>query len=425
MKRIVALSLCCALGLTFAACGDGSSTDGSAGTTGTHEHEYTTEVTTPTCTERGYTTYTCDCGETYVDDYVNAAGHSYGSWIEEVPSDCTTAGVKGHFTCSVCQKNFDEDKTELTELAIAAGHSYEYGVCGSCGDKKISQGLEYTLSGDGTYYIVSDLGECTDVNVVIPATYGDDELPVKEIGDDAFASSAIESVVLPDTVTKINTWAFWFCTQLRYVKLSEELTNIAAYAFMNCSALTQLTIPSKVNTVGNYAFGSCYRLVEIVNQSSLNIVAVGDNYGGLGRYVKNVIRNEANSKLSKDENGFLIYTDGDEKILLDYTGGEKEVTVPTGITEIYRYAFSYTDITSVTIPETVTAVGSCLFSENETLTDIYYCGTETDWAEVTVGDNDDVITNAIAYYSEEEPTEDGNYWHYASDGVTPVKWEIA
>ena len=79
MKRIVALSLCCALGLTFAACGDGSSTDGSAGTTGTHEHEYTTEVTAPTCTERGYTTYTCDCGETYVDDYVNAAGHSYGS----------------------------------------------------------------------------------------------------------------------------------------------------------------------------------------------------------------------------------------------------------------------------------------------------------------------------------------------------------
>ena len=46
------------------------------------EHKYATEVTPPTCTEKGYTTYTCaDCGHSKVDDYVNALGHYYGKMV--------------------------------------------------------------------------------------------------------------------------------------------------------------------------------------------------------------------------------------------------------------------------------------------------------------------------------------------------------
>ena len=46
------------------------------------KHQYAEEVTAPTCTEQGYTTYTCECGESYVDDYVEATGHSFGEWYE-------------------------------------------------------------------------------------------------------------------------------------------------------------------------------------------------------------------------------------------------------------------------------------------------------------------------------------------------------
>ena len=46
-----------------------------------HEHEYVIQVTNPTCTERGYTTYTCDCGDRYVDSYVDASDHSYSNGI--------------------------------------------------------------------------------------------------------------------------------------------------------------------------------------------------------------------------------------------------------------------------------------------------------------------------------------------------------
>ena len=51
-----------------------------------HTHSYTPTVTAPTCTEQGYTTYTCDCGDSYIDTYVDATGHSYENGI------CTACG---------------------------------------------------------------------------------------------------------------------------------------------------------------------------------------------------------------------------------------------------------------------------------------------------------------------------------------------
>ena len=45
-----------------------------------HTHAYTATVTLPTCTEQGYTTYTCECGESYVDDYTEATGHKYENY---------------------------------------------------------------------------------------------------------------------------------------------------------------------------------------------------------------------------------------------------------------------------------------------------------------------------------------------------------
>ncbi|MBO5868778.1 MAG: hypothetical protein J6Q54_07720, partial [Oscillospiraceae bacterium] len=50
-------------------------------------HAYTATVTAPTCTEQGYTTYTCACGDSYVADYVNAKDHTYENGI------CTGCGA--------------------------------------------------------------------------------------------------------------------------------------------------------------------------------------------------------------------------------------------------------------------------------------------------------------------------------------------
>ena len=63
-----------------------SSGSGSEGGETEHTHSYNEDVTAPTCTEGGYTTYTCSCGDEYTDNVVVATGHNY------VDGACTVCG---------------------------------------------------------------------------------------------------------------------------------------------------------------------------------------------------------------------------------------------------------------------------------------------------------------------------------------------
>ena len=65
------------------------------------DHSYSSVVTAATCTEQGYTTYTCVCGESYVSDYVEALGHTFGAWIVIQEPTTTENGVEEH-TCTRC-----------------------------------------------------------------------------------------------------------------------------------------------------------------------------------------------------------------------------------------------------------------------------------------------------------------------------------
>ncbi|MBQ9793579.1 MAG: hypothetical protein IJW34_01420, partial [Clostridia bacterium] len=77
-----------------------------------HTHVYTATVTKPTCTEQGYTTYTCAvCGDSYVEDETEAAGHSYTS-ITTQPT-ATTQGYTT-YTCEVCGDSYVADYTDFT-----------------------------------------------------------------------------------------------------------------------------------------------------------------------------------------------------------------------------------------------------------------------------------------------------------------------
>ena len=89
------------------------------------KHNYNADVTEPTCTEGGYTTYTCACGDEYVGDYVDALGHDYGEWFEIVNPLCEVDGVLGHYTCSRCSLDFDAELEILESIVIPAlGHSF-------------------------------------------------------------------------------------------------------------------------------------------------------------------------------------------------------------------------------------------------------------------------------------------------------------
>ena len=86
---------------------------------GSHTHSYKDVVTAPTCTEKGYTTHTCSCGDSYVDTYVDALGHAWDNGkVTKEPTE-TETGVKT-FTCTRC----GETRTE-TMPVIPHVHSYK------------------------------------------------------------------------------------------------------------------------------------------------------------------------------------------------------------------------------------------------------------------------------------------------------------
>ena len=66
-------------------------------------HSYGAVVTDPTCTEKGYTTYTCpDCGDIYVDNYVDDLGHDFSVTVPEKPATCKEEGHTEYRVCSRC-----------------------------------------------------------------------------------------------------------------------------------------------------------------------------------------------------------------------------------------------------------------------------------------------------------------------------------
>ena len=76
-----------------------------SGGTHTHDYTYNVSVNNPTCTQRGYTTYTCACGDSYTGSYTDALGHNFVNGI------CTRCGIKegacdGGTTCP--GKNFTD-----------------------------------------------------------------------------------------------------------------------------------------------------------------------------------------------------------------------------------------------------------------------------------------------------------------------------
>ena len=83
-----------------------------------HTHSYKAVVTAPTCTEKGYTTHTCACGDSYVDTYTDALGHAWDNGkVTKEPTE-TETGVKT-FTCTRC----GETKTEVIP-PLSHKHSY-------------------------------------------------------------------------------------------------------------------------------------------------------------------------------------------------------------------------------------------------------------------------------------------------------------
>ncbi len=339
-------------------------------------------------------------------------------------------------------------KKKLVTLLLALGCIF--GVTGmtAC-DALIGRlKLKYTLSDDETYYIVSGIGSATDTDIVIPATYNN--LPVKGIGDFAFENCYnLTSVTIPDSVTSIGGYAFSDCYDLTSITIPDSVTTIGESAFYNCDSLTSVTIPDSVTTIGESAFEDCksltsvtigdsvtsigasafydcYKLVEVINKSSLTITAGSYDNGEVAYYAKQVITDELDSKIIK-QNDYIFYNDNESYYLLGYTGTETELVFPTDINgnkyAIYQYAFfACNSLTSVTIEGSVTTIGEYAFQLCESLTSVTIEGSVT-----SIGERAFCYCHKLTSITVEENNAnyqsiDGNL--YSKDGSILIQYAI-
>ena len=115
-----------------------------------HEHSYTAVVTAPTCTEKGYTTHTCSCGDSYVDTYTDALGHAWdGGTVTKQPT-ATETGVRT-YTCTRCNATKTETipatgSVDVTQMFTDVTKNWAYPGIQYCVTHGIMGGM-----GDGTF----------------------------------------------------------------------------------------------------------------------------------------------------------------------------------------------------------------------------------------------------------------------------------
>ena len=155
-------------------------------------------------------------------------------------------------------------------------------------------------------------------------------------------------------VDKIGDGAFQGCTTLASITIPDSVTTIGDNAFHSCVSLASVTIPEGVTEIGNDAFAMCYFTAEkFINNSSLDSA---DN-GYWGAWVCEIIQDD----------GLCI--DGSTAVYC--RPNATSVTIPDSVTEIGSAAFlGCFSLTSVTIPEGVTEIGSQAFAVCTSLTSV-------------------------------------------------------
>ena len=271
-------------------------------------HSYEAVVTAPTCTEGGYTTYTCACGDSYTADETEALGHNYEGVITVEPG-CTETGVMT-YTCTVCGDSYTEELaadghlpvtvngypatctdpgltdgvqccvcTEWIEPMVeipALGHSYENGSCVNCGEADpdavtvIAEGWSgYTtwkLTDDGvlTFYPTEERynGKCNMANY--HKINGVLTLPWSPYAE------TITKVVVTEGINAVGQMAFYELPNLTEVVLAESVEEIRNYAFKNVTSLTAINLEN-VDAIREGAFYGCSALENVTFQAGVTI----------------------------------------------------------------------------------------------------------------------------------------------------------
>ncbi|MBD5112739.1 MAG: leucine-rich repeat domain-containing protein [Ruminococcaceae bacterium] len=199
----------------------------------------------------------------------------------------------------------------------------------------------YKKQEDGTLVITSYKGSATVVT--IPEKIGKDT--VTAIGEYALAGGSpkaaeqhrevrrkITKIIIPDTIKRIDEYAFLKCFSLTEINIPDGITEISDCMFMYCEKLKSIKLPESVTKIGAGAFSHCENLKSAELSESVTII--GDNaFGHCERLEK--------------------------------------LNIPDNVTEIGRFAFfACARVKSFDIPSAVKSIGEGAFSHCESITEL-------------------------------------------------------
>ncbi len=174
------------------------------------------------------------------------------------------------------------------------------------------------------------------------------------------AGKANSSYDIPNGVTKINDYGFYWNENITKITIPETVIEIDEDAFAGCTKVKEFIIPEGVISIGSTAFYRCSSLVTISLPASLYTLGK-DMFESCSKLTTIEVAEGSTSFKSID--GVLFSSDGTS--LLYYPAGKSTATysIPNGVCSIGDYAFLYNkNLVSVSFPEGLETIGSSSFN---------------------------------------------------------------
>ncbi len=298
--------------------------------------------------------------------------------------------------------------------------------------ESITFGSGLTTIGEAAFYRCESLLE---LNLNAPTT----------IGNRAFMNcSNLRKVTLGNKVQSIGDEAFCNDADGDGIKIGElsignGVTKIGASAFQGLRKLYKVTLGQGLTSIGENAFYKCYVLREVHNRSSLPISTnSGKNYGYVANYAFYVYKSVTSTRITKDDNGLVYYTEGSAKKLISITFDKpQDLIIPNDVTEISPYAcYNEQYITGVIIGENsnCTTIGAHAFQNDYNMRRLDLSGKKLTTLEDNAFFNNQEVCHVIigtslktvgkgAFYKKGDTSVDGFKYYRVFYKGTQAKWQ--